>query len=97
MNLAQLLTDGMKVEVPHVGEGGAAVMEPAATDGAPVVSLNSADRAALESIPGIGPVTATAILSHRADIGNFSALEELLDVNGIGPAKYEAMLPYVSL
>lgn len=96
VNLAQLLTDGMKIEVPREGEERVAAPEAAADEG-PAVSLNSADRTALETIPGIGPVTAAAILAHRAELGGFSALEELLDVNGIGPATYEAMLPYVSL
>ncbi|MGI8774180.1 MAG: ComEA family DNA-binding protein [Actinomycetota bacterium] len=97
VNLAQLLTDGMKIEVPRAGEQSSAAAESAAADETSVVSLNSADRTALETIPGIGPVTAAAILSHRAELGGFSALAELLDVTGIGPATYEAMLPYVSL
>lgn len=62
-----------------------------------LVNLNSADQAALESIPGIGPVTATAILRYRADIGAFTALEQLLEVDGIGPATIESLRPYITL
>jgi competence protein ComEA len=61
------------------------------------VSLNSADLTALESIPGIGPVKAGAILQYREEVGGFSSVEELLDVTGIGPATLESIRPYVTL
>ena len=62
-----------------------------------LVDLNEADQASLETIPGIGPVTATAILQHRAEIGAFESVEQLLDVTGIGPATLEALRPYVTV
>ena len=98
LNLAQLLSDGMKVEVPLKG-GPAPGGAPSGTTGPAdtTISINSADQAQLETIPGIGPVTAAAILAHRTETGGFDALEQLLDVNGIGPATYESMLPYISL
>ena len=58
---------------------------PAGTGDA-LVGLNSADLAALETLPGVGPVTAQSILDHRDAIGRFTTVEELLDVNGIGDA-----------
>jgi competence protein ComEA len=97
LNLAQLLTDGMKVEVPRKGAQVASQGASPASGGPTLVSINGADTTALETIPGIGPVTAAAIIAHRDEIGGFTALEQLLDVSGIGPAKYEAMLPYVAL
>ena len=101
LNLAQLALDGTKVEVPMRGKHGAPGMavDPAPTTAASpaVLSLNSADQAGLETIPGIGPVTAAAILQHRDEIGGFTSLEQLLDVSGIGPATYESMRDFVSL
>lgn len=98
LNLAQLLTDGMKVDVPREGDDAPpAPLDAADAAASSVISINNADQAQLETIPGIGPVTARAVLAHRSEIGGFSALEQLLDVNGIGPATYEAMIPYVSL
>lgn len=100
MNLAQLLVDGTKVEVPRRTQStaGTSIVAPAPASAAPaVISLNSADQAALETIPGIGPVTAAAILAHRDEIGGFTSLEQLLDVSGIGPATYESMRDFVSL
>lgn len=58
---------------------------PAAAEGE-LVNLNSADLAALETLPGVGPVTAQSILDHRDAIGRFTTVEELLDVSGIGDA-----------
>lgn len=104
LNLAQLALDGTKIEVPRRGSAAPVFGAPpsatssssAVTPGA-IISLNSADQAALETIPGIGPVTATAILAHRDEIGGFTSLEQLMDVSGIGPATYEAMRDSVSL
>jgi competence protein ComEA len=100
LNLAETLVDGGKVEVPRIGEtiASAPATTPApAASAAAVVDLNQADQAALETIPGIGPVKAVAILEYRAQIGAFSSLEELLDVSGIGPATLESMRPYVTI
>lgn len=99
LNLAAPLTDGMKVDVLVRGDAAAATVTPApATAGSPsTVSLNSADAAALESIPGVGPVTAAAILAYRDEAGPFSSIEQLMEVSGIGPATLEAIRPYVSL
>lgn len=98
LNLAQPVTDGMKVDVPRPGSSATV---PDATSSTPssdgTVSINSADQTALETIPGIGPVRAAAILAYRDERGGFATLEELLEVSGIGPATYEALLPYVTL
>ena len=105
VNLAQVVTDAMKVDIPARGQAVSAPPSPGATPSlavggtapAGVVSLNSADLAALEAIPGIGPVKAGAILQYRDEVGGFSSVEELLDVTGIGPATLESIRPYVTL
>jgi competence protein ComEA len=93
LNLAQVLVDGLKIDVVRLGE--AAVAEgpsPGST-----VSINSADETTLEGVPGIGPVKAAAIVEYRDSIGTFASLEELLEVSGIGPATLESIRPYLSL
>jgi competence protein ComEA len=92
INLAQPLTDGLKLDVPVWGS----VPVPVATS-AGLISLNSADQARLEEIPGIGPVRAAAILDYRDQIGGFSSLEELLEIQGIGPSTLEAMRDFITL
>lgn len=99
LNLAQVLTDGLKVEVPRKGEAaavssGAGAVQP--SPGAPI-SLNSADQATLETVPGIGPVRAGAIIAYREEHGGFSSVDELLDVSGIGPATLAAIRELVTL
>ncbi len=95
INLADLLTDGLKIDVPVRGRAITVAASPSASPGP--VNLNTADQVALEAIPGIGPVTATAILQHRTEIGSYESVEQLLDVTGIGPATLEALRPYVTV
>jgi competence ComEA-like helix-hairpin-helix protein len=59
------------------------------------VDLNTAGEKALLTLPGVGPSTARAILAHRAARGPFAAVEDLLQVKGIGPKKLEALRPFV--
>ena len=62
-----------------------------------LVNLNTADPAALETLPGIGPSIAAAIIRHRERHGAFSRVEGLLEVPGIGEAKLEQLVPLVSV
>lgn len=104
LNLAEPLVDGSRVEVPVVGEeiAGPLVTGPGAAgvagSGSPtpatapaLVDLNTATAAELESLPGVGPATAQAILDHRAANGPFTSVDGLLDVRGIGEAKLAAL------
>lgn len=66
----------------------------AAEEVAPVrvlVNINTATAEELETVTGIGPVLAQAILDYRAEHGDFQTLDELLEVRGIGSAKLDAM------
>ena len=62
-----------------------------------MVNLNTADAGQLDTLPGVGPVTAAAILQWRAEHGAFSAVDELLEVSGIGDATLAEMAPFVTL
>ena len=68
------------------GAPGGAVPAGGAAADAPV-NLNTADLAALDTLPGVGPTTAQAIIDHRTDHGPFTSVDQLLDVRGIGDAK----------
>ena len=52
-----------------------------------MVNVNTADGPQLETLPGIGPATAAAIIDHREQHGPFASVEDLLDVRGIGDAR----------
>lgn len=100
LNLAQRLTDGQQLMVPGPGGGaGAAGQAEAAQPGSAgetsgaggAVSLNSATQAELVTLSGVGAATADAIIAHREATGGFKTLEDVLDVKGIGPSKFEAI------
>ncbi len=100
LNLARVLVDGEQivvgVAVPAVGLPSAATAAPGAPTGT-LVDLNTADTVALESLPEVGPVTAAAIIAWRDENGGFTAVSELLEVNGIGDATLAAMAPFVTV
>jgi competence protein ComEA len=90
--------------MPEELRGGEAKSSPAPTAPSPpkkaepsIVNLNTATQAQLESLPGIGPVTARSILEYRKAHGGFGSVDELLAVKGIGPKKLEAMRKFVRL
>jgi competence protein ComEA len=100
LNLAEPLTDGVKVDVGRRGDAAGGPVSAAGATPSPsvaVVNINTADEPTLELIPGVGPVTANAILAYRSRIGRFSAIEQLLEVDGIGPATIENIRPYISI
>lgn len=61
-----------------------------------VIHLNSASAAELEELPGVGEVTAQRIVEYRAQHG-FSRIEDIMNVKGIGQAKFNKMRPYLAL
>lgn len=62
-----------------------------------VVNLNSADLTALDTLPGIGPAKAQAIIDYRATHNGFKSIEELKEVKGIGDATFEKLKDMVTL
>ena len=104
INMAALVEDGSKVYVPHEGEqpsgaqlassgtssSGAAITSGSAgipTD-AGMVNINTAGIDELQTLPGIGAVTAQAIVDERESGGPFSCPEDIMRVSGIGEKKY---------
>jgi competence protein ComEA len=84
LNLAEPLTDGSKVHVPELGFDR---LEAAPADDARI-DLNQADQASLESLPGIGPVTATKIIDARSS-SRFGTVRELRDRGLVGDSVFE--------
>ena len=88
LNMARQLTDGEQVLVglEPVAVPGAAEQPAGAAPAATKINLNTATVEQLDTLPGVGPVTAQAILGWRDTNGPFSAVDDLLDVKGIGEA-----------
>jgi competence protein ComEA len=92
INLAAPLADGTQVVVPVKAPAGSASSSGSgATAPAGPVHLNVATLEQLDSLPGVGPVTAQKILDYRQKHGAFSSLEELDAIPGIGPARIEQL------
>lgn len=93
VNLAALLRDGEQIVIPGTGDSGTAAA--AFTDGK--IHINTASPSELEQLPGVGPVLAERIFAFREENGPFDAVEDLLDVAGIGEAKLDAMRDLVAI
>jgi competence protein ComEA len=61
-----------------------------------IISLNSATKEQLESLPEVGPELAQRILYYRHEHGGFRSIEDLTKVDGIGAGRVEALRPYVT-
>lgn len=84
INLAEPVTEGDQISVPSMTEyGGRAPVE--ADDG--LIDINQADAIQLQTLPGVGPVLAERIIAQRDAVGRFEAVEDLLDVPGIGETR----------
>jgi competence protein ComEA len=98
INLAAPVADGQQVIVPVRGRGtpSPGVASPGAAAAAPV-HLNTATLEELDTLPGVGPVTAQKILDYRNEHGAFSSIDELDAVPGIGPARLAELRKLVDL
>lgn len=102
VNLAATVHDGERVYVPKVGGTvppvvGADVVVVDNTTPVGPVNVNSATAEELDVLPGVGPTTAAAIVTHRQQHGPFQTVEQLADVRGIGPAKLDALRGLVTV
>lgn len=56
-----------------------------------LININTATKEDLDTLPGIGPATAQKIIDYRQEHGNFSSIEDIKNVKGIGEAKFSKM------
>jgi competence protein ComEA len=101
VNLAAPLADGEQVVVPKRGAAGAAAgggagAGPVAGPSTGPVHLSTATLDQLDSLPGVGPVTAQKILDYRAKHGAFTSVDELDAVPGIGPSRMDQLRDLVA-
>jgi competence protein ComEA len=112
VNLARPVVDGEQIRIPARGEtvtpepaGGAGAPGQAssgtaggsAAGGTALIGLNTADAAALETLPGVGPVLAGRIVQWRTSNGRFTSVDELAEVQGIGERLLEGLRGLVSV
>ena len=98
--MARVLDDGEQILVgidPVVAPAGAGGAGSAGGPTGGKVNLNTATAEQLDTLPGVGPVTAQAILAWRDENGRFGSVEDLLDVKGIGDATLAELRDLVTL
>ena len=104
VNLADTLFDGQRIYFPRVGQtdipaplNGSGPAGGGTTSRSGPLNLNSASAEQLESLPGVGPAIAAAIVEHRQRIGGFTSVDGLLAVSGIGPSKLDQIRDLVAV
>jgi competence protein ComEA len=91
LNLARVLTDGEQLLVGAPPNGVAGGAPRSGSTGPGLIDLNTATVEQLDTLPGVGPVLAQRIVEFRQAHGRFSAVDELQEVSGIGPAKFASL------
>lgn len=107
VNLAYQLSDGQKVYIPNINESdeneiiqnNAGINIIKSDDGKKVgtININTATQSELESLSGIGTSTAAKIIDYRNKNGKFKTIKDIMNVNGIGEAKFNSIKDYISI
>ncbi|HEY69136.1 MAG TPA: ComEA family DNA-binding protein [Anaerolineae bacterium] len=101
LNLAAVLEDGQKVHVPEQENHAVSIASSAYTtvDPAPgeLININTATASELDLLPGIGPSLANNIIEHRQNYGPFTSIEDIINVSGIGPAKFAELRDLITV
>lgn len=107
INLAYVVQDGQKIYIPNKNEeeedvitenNGEGVIEGGDQMGAnSLININKATQTELETLAGIGPSTAMKIIEYRKQNGKFKKIEDLMEVPGIGEAKFESIKNNISI
>jgi len=101
INLARVLEDGEKLEIPYIEGFSPVVATPEdeeifvpTTD---LIDINIATTFELETLPGIGPTTAQKIVEYREENGPFFSIEDIINVPGVGPATFERIKDLITV
>ncbi len=95
INLAQRLTDQLHIHVPRKGE-----VAPTPNSGSvpgTLIDINTADATQLDTLPGIGPATAQAIIDYRISNGPFKKIEDINNVPRIGNAEFNKIKDLITV
>jgi competence protein ComEA len=101
VNLAMKVKDEGMYHVPAVGEeisdDSSAMIANGETNSDAKVNINEADQAQLETLNGIGPAKAQKIIKYREESGGFQAIEEIMNVSGIGEKTFEGLKDQIDI
>lgn len=96
LELASVLADGMRIYVPSVEEAEQAIVnDHAGTDAQGRININKASREELMTLPGIGEAKADAIIRYREANGQFTVIEDIMNISGIKEAAFSKIRDYI--
>ena len=96
INLAGMLSDGEQLRIPSKTETAGGGADGAAADDG-LVNINTADAETLETLPGIGPAKAEAIIAYRDEQGGFTVIEDIMLVPGIKEAAFSRIKDHIKV
>ncbi len=104
INFAMKVVDEMVLYIPMIGEDSqvttgvqGSISTAGAVQGKDLVNLNTASESELETLPGVGPSKAAAIMEYRETNGRFRNIEELMEISGIGEKTFEKLKDHISV
>lgn len=106
INLAALLMDGDQITIPYKDgeapeETSGEVELPSSTETSSInldlININTADLEELDTLPGVGPTTAQHIIDYRVEHGPFNAIEDIMNVSGIGPSTFDQIKDLITV
>lgn len=100
VNFAMRVNDEMSIYIPRKGESQEDPMDiqnVSQQEKKTTINLNKATASELETLPGIGPAKAAAILEYRESNGSFQTIEDLKDITGIGEKTFEKLKDLISV
>lgn len=110
LNLAAFVEDGQQIWVPwksevrsptknpdREGPSLSPITSPIPSQPSDLININLATQAELETLPSIGPVLAQRIISYREENGPFERIDDLQQVDGIGPTIFEKIKDYITI
>lgn len=92
-NQARPLLDGEQIHIHKIGEAPG----PSASGASPLININRATASELTALPGIGDVRARQIVSHREKHGYFTAIDQIMDVSGIGESTFNNIADQITI
>jgi len=106
INLAYIVSDAQKIYIPSIHDTinetnyitslpGENVI--AQENSSNTININTASQTELETLPGVGPSTALKIINFRNENGNFQKIEDIMNVPGIGEAKFNSLKEYIRI
>lgn len=97
VNLSQHIEDEMVIFVPKIGEEGEPAQFQKENQDSNKVNINKASESELQTLPGIGPSKAMAIIEYRETNGGFKTIADLKEISGIGEKTFEKLEAYISV